>query len=183
VDASFWLALASGIAVAAACGLRAFLPLLLLGAAARLGWIELRAGMDWLSTDLALLALAVATILEVAADKIPVVDHALDAVATVLRPAAAWLGAFAVLQAWPTPWAQIAAIVLGTTAFAVHVAKAKLRLGSTAVSLGTANPIVSLVEDVVAFVTLVVGVLAPVLAVVVIILVVVALGRRRPAAV
>ena len=180
MDASFWLALASGIAVAAACGLRAFLPLLLLGAAARLGWIELRDGVGWLATDLALITLTVATIVEVAADKIPVVDHALDVVATGLRPAAAWLGAFAVLQAWPTPWAQIAAVVLGTTALAVHAAKAKLRLGSTAVSLGAANPFVSVIEDVVAFVTLVVGVLAPLLAVIMLVLVAVTL-RRRPA--
>jgi uncharacterized protein DUF4126 len=183
MDMTVWLALLSGIAVAAACGLRAFLPLLMLGLASRLGLLQLRGGADWLASDLALIALGVATVLEVAGDKIPVVDHALDAVGTVLRPAAAWLGAYAVLQSWPTPWAQIAAILLGTTALGVHALKAKLRLGSTAATLGTANPVVSVIEDVLALATMVVAVLAPVLAIVVLALLVIAFrrGQRRPA--
>jgi hypothetical protein len=173
------LALASGVAVAAACGLRAFLPLLLLGLAARAGLIALRANAVWLASDLALLSLAIATVVEVAADKIPVVDHALDAIGTVLRPAAAWLGAYAVLQAWPSPWAQIAALALGTTALAVHGVKAKLRLGSTLATLGTANPFVSLIEDGLALVTMAIGILVPALAIAIPILLVIAF-RRRP---
>jgi uncharacterized protein DUF4126 len=183
MDVTVVLALLSGIAVAAACGLRAFLPLLLLGLASRLGLLQLRGGAEWLATDLALIALGVATVLEVAGDKVPVVDHALDVVGTLLRPAAAWLGAYAVLQSWPTPWAQIAAILLGTTALGVHALKAKLRLGSTAATLGTANPVVSVIEDVLALATMVVAVLAPVLAIVVLALLVIAFrrGQRRPA--
>jgi len=178
---SVWLALGSGIAVAAACGLRAFLPLLLLGLASRAGLIHLRDNAAWLASDMALLALGVATVVEIVADKIPVVDHVLDMIGTVLRPAAAWLGAFAVLQAWPTPWAQIAALVLGTAALAVHGAKAKLRLGTSAVTMGHANPFVSMAEDVVTFVTMAVGILVPVLAIAIPVLLVIAL-RRRPRA-
>ncbi len=181
MDASLWLALMSGVAVAAACGLRAFLPLLLLGLASRSGLVELRAGAEWLATDLALVALETATVLEVAGDKIPVVDHALDAVGTVVRPAAAWLGTYAVLQSWATPWAQIAAIVLGTMALGVHTLKAKLRVGTTAVTLGQANPLLSLLEDGAALATMAVAVLAPLLSLLVPVLVIVALrGHRRP---
>jgi hypothetical protein len=147
MDAGMWVALLSGVAVAASCGLRAFLPLLVLGFAARAGVIELRGGGEWLAGDLALAALSIATIVEIVADKIPVVDHALDAVATVLRPAAAWLGSFAVLSGWPTPWAQLAAIVLGTLALTVHGLKANLRLGSTVVTLGLGNAFLSLLDD------------------------------------
>ena len=179
MDASIWLALLSGIGVAAACGLRAFMPLLLLGLAARTGLIQLRDGGDWLATDHAIITLGVATVLEMAGDKIPVVDHALDVVGTVLRPVAAWLGAYAVLQAWPTPWAQIAAVALGTTALAVHGLKAQLRLGSSAATLGTANPLVSAFEDALAFGAMAVAVLAPVLALVVPVLLIVAIRRRR----
>lgn len=178
MSVTVWLALLSGIAVAAACGLRAFLPLFLLGLAGRADFIQLRSGAEWLATDLALIALGVATVLEVTADKIPVVDHALDVVGTALRPAAAWLGAYAVLQSWPTPWAQIAAIVLGTTALGVHALKAKLRIGSSAVTLGSANPIVSVIEDGLAFATMVVAVLAPVLAIIVPVALVMAFRRR-----
>jgi hypothetical protein len=179
MDAGLWLALVSGIGIAAACGLRAFLPLLLVGLAARLGVVGLRDSVGWLGSDLALIALAVATVVEVAGDKIPIVDHALDAIGTALRPAAAFLGAYAVLDGWPTPWAQIAAIVLGTTALGVHALKAKLRIGSTATTLGTANPVLSILEDVASFVTVALAVLAPLLALIVLIALIVAASRRR----
>lgn len=154
MDAGLWVALLGGVAVAASCGLRAFLPLLVLGLAARTGLIELRGGAEWLAGDLALAALWVATVLEIVADKIPVVDHALDAVATVLRPAAAWLASFAMLSGWPTPWAQLVAIVLGTVALSVHGLKSGLRLGSTVATLGAGNVLLSLLDDVVALLLL-----------------------------
>lgn len=90
MDLSWLLALTAGVGVAAACGLRAFLPLLFLGVAARLGVIHLRPGSEWLAADVALAALAVATVVEVAADKIPVVDHALDAIGTVKLSGWSW---------------------------------------------------------------------------------------------
>ena len=133
------LALASGVAIAAACGLRAFLPLLAIGLGARFGLLSLRPGAQWLASDPALLALGIAAALEIAGDKLPVVDHALDAVGSVLRPAAAWLGAYAVLEGWGSPWAQIAALVLGGGALAV--------LGSSALTAGHANPVLSALED------------------------------------
>ena len=141
------LALVSGIAIAAACGLRAFLPLLALGLAARFGLFHLRPGAEWMAGDPALWALGIATVLEIASDKVPVVDHVLDVVGTLLRPVAAWLGAFAVLQGWSSPWAQIAALVLGAGALAVHGVKAKTRLGSTLATAGHANPLLSVLED------------------------------------
>ena len=141
------LALASGVAIAAACGLRAFLPLLALGLAGRFHVLTLRPGVEWLAGDAALWSLGIATVLEIAADKVPVLDHALDAVGTVLRPAAAWVGAFAVLTGWGAPWAHIAALVLGAASLAVHGVKAKTRLGSTVVTAGHANPALSALED------------------------------------
>ncbi|HEY2955837.1 MAG TPA: DUF4126 domain-containing protein [Candidatus Eisenbacteria bacterium] len=163
MDLSWLLAIGAGVGIAAACGLRAFLPLLFLGVAARAELVHLRAGSEWLSSDLALLALGVAAVLEIAADKIPVVDHALDAVATVLRPAAAWLGAYAVLGPWPSPWGQIVALVLAGLTLSFHAVKAKLRLGSTAATMGLGNPLLSAAEDAVSFL-LCWAVLAPFLA-------------------
>ena len=152
MDTSWLLALAAGVGVATACGLRAFLPLLFLGAAERLGLIHLRSSAHWLATNPALLALGIATALEIAADKIPVLDHALDAVATVLRPAAAWLAAFAVLGQWPSPWGQFAALVLAGLTLGVHALKATVRGGSTVTTVGHANPLLSGVEDAMSFV-------------------------------
>jgi hypothetical protein len=176
---SLVLAILSGIAIAAACGLRAFLPLFALGLAGRFHWLTLQPSVSWLATDHALWALGVATAVELAGDKIPVVDHALDVVGTFVRPAAAWLGAYAVLGVWPTPWAQIAALGLGTSALLVHGAKAKLRLTSTAVTLGHANPLVSFAEDLLALASVVIGVLVPIAVLVLIALVLAIVMRRR----
>jgi len=158
------LALVSGIAIAAACGLRAFLPLLALGLAARFGVLHLRPGAEWMAGDPALWALGIATVLEILSDKVPVIDHALDAVGTLIRPAAAWLGAFAVLQGWGSPWAQIAALVLGAGALAVHGVKAKTRLGSTVATAGHANPLLSVVEDSGVLVLVALAIFVPLLA-------------------
>jgi hypothetical protein len=163
VDLNWLLALAAGVGIAAACGLRAFLPLLFLGAAERLGLIHLRPEAGWLAADPALLALGIATALEIAADKIPVLDHALDTVATVLRPVAAWIGAFAVLGQWPSPWGQIAALVLAGLTLGVHALKSVVRIGSTAATVGHANPLLSGFEDALSFV-LCWAVIVPVLA-------------------
>jgi hypothetical protein len=176
---SLLLALVSGIAIAAACGLRAFLPLLGLGLAARFGILHLRPGAEWMAGDPALWALGIATVFEIAADKVPVVDHALDAVGTLIRPAAAWLGAFAMLQGWGSPWAQIAAFVLGAGALAVHGVKAKTRLGSSVATAGHANPLLSVLEDSGVLVLVVAAILAPLLALAFVLALAWAAGRWR----
>src|SRR5262245_28568962 len=163
MDGSLLLALLAGVGIAAACGLRAFLPLLLLGLAARAGWIELQPGLAWLGTTHALWALGAATVLEVAADKIPVVDQALDVIGTLVRPAAAWLGATAVLTGWPSPWGALAGLALGGVALIVHGVKAKLRLGTTVATAGHANPLVSTAEDLVAAGATLIAIVLPLL--------------------
>lgn len=172
------LAFLAGVGIASASGLRAFLPLAALGLASRLGWVEIDPSMQWMSSNLALLALGIATALEIAADKIPAVDHVLDAVATFMRPAAAWLGSYALFVHWPTPWGQIVATLLGGAALAIHLAKAKLRLGSTVVSAGTANPVLSTIEDVAAFMLLAAAILVPIAVLLVLFLWIAAISRR-----
>jgi len=174
-----WLAVLAGVALSAACGLRAFLPLLVLGLAARSGLVHLSAGGAWLARDTSLIALGVATALELAADKVPVLDHALDAIGLVVRPTAAWLASYALLQNWPTPWAQMVSLALALTALGIQGLKAKFRLGSTALTLGSGNPVVSVLEDVVALALSLAAVLVPLAALVLLALLAWSL-RRRP---
>lgn len=176
---SLTLALLAGIAVSAACGLRAFLPLLAIGLGARFFGLPLQPSLQWLTGDVALVALGSATVLEIAGDKIPVVDHALDVVGTVLRPVAAAIATYGLLVHWPTPWAQILAVVLGGSALALHAAKANTRVGSSALSFGLANPLLSVVEDVMSAALVVIAFLAPVLVALLFLLVFVLLTRRR----
>lgn len=180
LDPNTWLAVVAGVAIAAACGLRAFLPLLALGVAARVGLVHLDARADWLSGNIALIALAVATVLEIAGDKIPIVDHALDGIGIVIRPAAAWLGASALFHAWPSPWGQLLALIPAALALGVQAAKAKVRLGTTAATLGHGNPVVSTAEDATALGVTLLAILAPILALVVVVILVWWLLRRRP---
>jgi uncharacterized membrane protein len=169
-DPRLLLALASGIVIAATCGLRAFLPLLALGIAARVNLLPIASSLRWLESDLALVALAVATLAELAADKVPILDHALDAVGAVVRPAAAAFGSFVVLQGWPEPWGALIALMLGGLALGVQATKAKARLGSTVVSLGHANPVLSVIEDVIALAGTLLALVLPVLALTLVVL-------------
>lgn len=161
--AEFLPTLALGIALAACAGLRAWLPLLLASLLARAGWLDLGPSFQFLASNKALLLFAVATLIEIVGDKIPGVDHALDAIGTPLRPAAGALLAAAVMGHVSDP---LTALVLGTAvgapaALVPHAAKTALRAASTTFTGGLANPILSLIEDGASFVLFVLAVLVP----------------------
>ena len=75
---SILLSIATGLALAAAAGFRAFVPLLAAGLAIHFGYLEPARGFDWLGEPVVLVALGVATLAEIAAYYLPGVDHALD---------------------------------------------------------------------------------------------------------
>jgi hypothetical protein len=161
--ADFLPSLALGIALAACAGLRAWLPLLLASLLARAGWLDLGPSFQFLASNKALLLFAVATVIEIVGDKVPVVDHALDAIGTPLRPAAGALLAASVMGHVSDP---LTALVLGTAvgapaALVPHAAKTALRAASTTFTGGLANPILSLIEDGASFVLFVLAVLVP----------------------
>lgn len=156
---------AAGIVLAASAGLRAFMPLLGLGLAARLLDWPIAPSMSWLATDAGLLGLGIATLVELAADKIPVVDHLLDLVHTVAGPLAGALVAFGALGDVPPAASLILALALGApVAGGVHAIAAATRIKSTVASGGTLNPAVSVAEDGVSIGAIVVALLVPILA-------------------
>src|SRR5688500_11906746 len=135
--------------------MRAFLPLLVTGLSARYGWTptELAEPLRWLADTPALIALSVAVVLELAADKVPAVDHALDAIQGPVRTAAGILAFVAVFAPSSPGWATaLLAIVAGGAALSVHATKSFVRLGSTTATAGVANPVVSTIEDVLSLV-------------------------------
>lgn len=155
-----------GVGLAAATGFRTFLPLLMLGLAAkfRLFGVELADAMDWLDSTPALIALGIATVVELAADKIPAVDHALSAVGTVVRPIAGAVAAGAAFAHFDPMVAAIAGLIIGApTALAFHAAQAGTRVVSSGTTLGLANPFISVGEDLAAVLTTLLAFLAPVL--------------------
>jgi hypothetical protein len=159
--------LALAIALAACTGLRAWLPLLLAGLLARFGRLELGDSFGFLSSNAALLLFSVATALEIGADKVPAVDHALDGLSTFLRPAAGSLLAASALGVVTEP---LTALVLGVAVGAPsslipHAAKSMLRAASTTLTCGLANPVLSTVEDLGTVFVFVLAVLLPFLVV------------------
>ncbi len=158
------LTAAAGVAIAAACGLRAFLPLLALSLGVRFELVHVHPGVEWIGSTAATVTLVWATILELAADKVPALDHLLDVAALGVRPAAAALAAWCTFVGAHPAIAVAAAVILGAGALGVHVTKAKVRLGSTALTLGAANPFVSFLEDAVAAGLAALAVLAPIAA-------------------
>jgi hypothetical protein len=160
------LALFLGIGLAAATGLRTFLPLLMLSAAAHFGvfGITLGESFAWVGSTAALVALAVATSIELLADLIPVVDNLLGVAGTVTRPIAAAIAAGAVFTGLDPAAAVIAGIIVGApTALAFSTAQTGTRAVSTASTAGVANPLVSIVEDVVSFVLVLIAFVLPLL--------------------
>jgi hypothetical protein len=157
------VALLGGVALASACGLRAFLPLTALSLAARAGLVHLTDKAAWIAGDGALWVLAVATLLEMAGDKVPILDHLLDVAGTVVRPAAAAVAGWALFGTVDPTLSAIAALILGSGALGIHLLKAKTRLGSTALTMGHANPLLSIGEDVSAALLSAAAFLAPLL--------------------
>lgn len=173
-----------GLGLASATGLRTFLPLLMLALAAKFEFagVRLNDQMAWLAGWPTIAALAIAATVEFAGDKIPAVDHALNALGFVTRPVAGAVAAGSVLWSVDPTVAAIAGVIVGApAALAFNAAQGGMRAASTATTGGLGNPVVSLVEDVLAFFTAILALLAPILVPVLLVLlmiVVFRIGRR-----
>jgi hypothetical protein len=157
------LALAFGLAAVA--GIRAWLPLLLTGLLARFGLVHVGHSFEFVSTTPALVLFGIATIVEIAGDKIPAIDHTLDVAGTFIRPAAgALLAASAMYQIESPLYACVLGLVIGApTALVPHATKAAARAASSTFTMGLANPLLSFAEDGVALAMFALAILLPVL--------------------
>jgi multisubunit Na+/H+ antiporter MnhC subunit len=155
-----------GAALAACAGLRAFLPLLVVGVAGRLAMVPLSESFTWLESWPAIIVFGVAVMAEALGDKFPIVDHFLDSIQTFVKPIAGALVMATVVEDWAPLYATVFLVVVGgSTAGAVHVTKAKLRLVSSVTTGGLGNPLLSATEDVGALAGTVGAVVVPPLAV------------------
>ncbi len=137
-----------GIGLAASAGLRAFLPLLVVGIDCRAGWVPLSDSFAWLAGWPALIVLGVAVLAEVLSDKFPAVDNFLDLIQVFVKPVAGTILVAAVVTDLSPLQTTVLALILGSgTAGTVHVVKAKTRLVSTFSTAGVANPVLSVAED------------------------------------
>jgi len=145
-------------------GLNAYLPLLIVALTARFtDLIKLEPPWDTLTSWWVIGLLAVLLVIEMTADKIPLVDHANDVIQTAVRPAAGAI-LFAASGHVISDVHPVLAMALGVLlAGGVHATKATVRPVVTATTGGLGNPVVSTLEDVAAFVVSVLAILVPVL--------------------
>ena len=157
------LATAAGLGVGA--GVNAYATFLIYGLLARFfpSFVPTTESTAFLSSTPVLIVLGVLYTIEFLADKIPAIDHAWDAVHTFVRPLAGALIGFVSASPADSPQSllAVASILGGTMALGSHVAKSSLRAVSTTTTAGTANPILSLVEDAFVIVQAVIAVFLP----------------------
>ena len=107
------LSIALGIGLAAATGLRLFLPMLVVSAAAYAGYLPLSENFAWLATPSALILLGVAAVVEVLAYYIPGLDNLLDTIATPAAFVAGTIVSAAVITDLPPMVKWASAIIAG----------------------------------------------------------------------
>jgi len=156
------VAILVGLGLAAACGLRVFLPLLVMSVSSHLGVVDLGQEWAWAGSWPAIVALGVAASIEIGAYWVPWVDHALDVIAA---PCAVMAGTLAAAAQFGdvdpmVRWAS-ALIAGGGLAATVKATAMTVRAGSTATTGGIVNPVVSTVESLLAGAAAIVAVIAP----------------------
>jgi hypothetical protein len=185
--------LLTGLGLATASGLNAYIPLLALGLLSRFtDLITLPHGWAWLENGWVMAIVAVLLVVEIVADKIPALDSINDTVQTFVRPTSGGIvfgsGTAAQTAAVADPGAfvhsgQWIPIVVGVlVALVVSLTKSTVRPAANVATAGVAAPVLSTIEDGVSIALVFVAILIPVVVLVVLALLVwgfVKLLRRR----
>src|SRR5512140_2201522 len=175
----------SAFGLSASAGLNAYIPLLIVGVLAHYtNLIHLNSPWDLLANPWILILLGILLIIEMVADKVPVVNHVNDLIQTIVRPAAGAV-AFAASTNVIQGINPVLALACGLlVAGSVHLVKsAAVRPMVTAATAGAGNVPVSIAEDVTSTVVSFLSILLPVAIAVIVLIVVVLLlwwlSRRR----
>jgi hypothetical protein len=154
-------AVGTGVGLSSVAGIRAYLPLLLVGLFARLGLFTLPAPFNFLDDWLVIGVLLVLALLESGLDKIPALDPVLDFVQTPVRIIAGAILFGAGLQEGIDIGTIPELAVGGCIAGLVAVLKAVLRPPANIEAAGVSTSFLSLLEDVVALFGGVIAVFVP----------------------
>lgn len=142
LDTSTIMSFFLGIGLAASAGFRIFLPLFALSLGAHFGGdlLNLNESWQWVGSWPAMITLGVATIVEIVAYYIPIIDNLLDTIAVPLAAIAGTvlMGSTLLDMGEVSTWA-LAIIAGGGTAAAVSGTTAATRAVSTGTTGGTGN--------------------------------------------
>jgi hypothetical protein len=154
-----------GIGLSASAGFRVFIPLLVAALAGKFGWLPLTEGFTWMASWPAIICFSTATVAEVAAYYIPVVDNFLDTITTPMAIMAGTLLATSVIPVDSDLLKWTSGILLGGGAAGViQTGTALLRLFSTKTTAGLGNPVIATTEHMAVLGTSLFAVFVPVVA-------------------
>ena len=169
------LEILTGTGLAAAAGLNAYIPLLLMGLVSRFDWIQLPTGWTWLENEWILVIFGVLFVIEIVADKVPAVDSVNDWIQTVVRPASGGIvfsggiGTSTVAVDDPNTFFSSGAwipVVIGIVlALLMSLAKSALRPVANLATGGLAAPALSTAEDGASIMLTIFAFVAPILVV------------------
>ncbi len=141
------LSFAIGIGLAAACGFRIFIPMVVMSLASRAGYLSLGDDFEWIASTPALVIFGLATIFEIGAYYVPFLDNLLDTLAT---PSAVIAGILAtasqVTEVHPLLGWSVAIVAGGGAAGLVQGLTTFGRQVSSLATAGFGNPILSTAE-------------------------------------
>ncbi len=166
-----WL---TGLGLASAAGLNAYIPLLAMGVLARFtDLVALPPGWAWLENGWVMAIVATLLVVEIVADKVPALDSINDVIQTFVRPTAGGIvfgaGTAAETAAVADPGQVVSSgqwipIVIGVVvALVMHLTKSAVRPAANVATAGVAAPVLSTVEDGVSVGLVFVAILLPVL--------------------
>ena len=144
-------------------GINLYATVAVLGLLQRFGATNLPGGLNVLDNWWIIGVAAFLYAVEFFADKIPYVDSVWDAVHTFVRVPAGAIVAYAATNQMDAGVSTVAALLGGGLAFSSHGTKAAVRAGANLSPEPVSNWILSIVEDVIAFVGTILAVFAPVL--------------------
>ena len=174
--------LLTGLGLASAAGLNAYIPLLAMGLLARFTeLVNLPHGWAWLENGWVLTIVAVLLVVEVVADKIPALDSVNDVIQTFVRPTAGGIvfgaGTASQTAAVADPGAFVTSgqwipIAIGVVvALVMHLTKTAVRPVANVATAGFAAPVLSTVEDVTSIGLVFAAILLPVLVLVILLVI------------
>lgn len=171
-----------GIGLAAATGFRVFLPMFAVSLASYLNWIPMNENFEWLSGLPTLITTGIATVAEILAYYIPLIDHLLDTISIPMATVAGsilFASQFADLGTFPQ-WA-LALIAGGGTAATISSGFAGIRAASTATTGGLGNSVVGTTETAGAGIMTVLAIAMPILAAIctlILVVLIIVYGRK-----
>lgn len=172
--------IATAFGLSSSAGLNAYLPLLVVALVGRYtNLVSLNEPWNVMTNGWVILALVVLLGIEMTVDKIPAVDTLNDGIQTIGRPLSGAV-LFAANSGVVGELHPVLAFVAGLMlAGGVHVVKTTTRPAVTAVTVGTGNWLVSIIEDIIALAMAILSILLPVVLAVAIIMAIGLLLWRR----